>query len=96
MMTDLLCRLLGHRNKSRVNGGYYDRRHVWRERYHTQCTRCGAEPPECWFPGLVERRHELWRSLRAWLRADCIDCKKPEIRFGRPVGDHEKCDPIPF
>jgi hypothetical protein len=51
----------------------------------------------------IRRRSRLrdwWRdresAFNRWLCTICDDCMKPDTRFGRPVGDHSSCDPIPF
>lgn len=103
-MSDLRCMLIGH---SRV----YDHPHQvlrwgrWRTVSYARCRRCGTSDgcevyqPGYWetFAGAMRRARYGWRPvLSRWLRQDCEDCGKPCVRFGREVGDHEKCDVIPF
>lgn len=44
------------------------------------------------------RLHRQWCELRSWMWRRCEDptCNKVEWVFGRRVGDHEKCSPMPF
>ena len=99
-----ICRLIGHDREAYVAGWYTDRRGRRRERWYTRCKRCGAsDGGEVFRDGLLER-FAWWRLVRpfrqargavgSWIRLDCHDCGKPEVRFGRDVGDHGGC--LPF
>jgi hypothetical protein len=99
-----ICHLIGHRRERYMAGYYWDRRGRQREKWYSRCTRCGtSDGGEVYREGLLERltwwriRSAAYRTcerLKAWVHTDCFDCKQPEVRFGRHVGDHTDC--IPF
>lgn len=97
---NLICRTLGHRTESYSTGTY--RRHGhWCEGFSHRCTRCREEgyyPPG--EPALIPDFAEWFRwrvnCLRRRWHRDCSCCRKPERRYGRPVGDHRMCDEVPF
>jgi hypothetical protein len=96
----LICRVRGHDHEIYRDGGYHDRRGRWRERWQTRCGRCGCGPEilyaETWRSRLRDWRNDWRRAFQRWRGTVCDDCMKPDTRFGRPVGDHSTCDPIPF
>jgi len=98
-----ICRLIGHAPEARLDGHYTDHRGRRRERWRTYCKRCGTS--ECYERGLLEYlapselrfvRYRFRAWIKNWWRQDCRDCGKPLIRCGRVVGDHGKCDDVPF
>jgi hypothetical protein len=102
----IICRAVGHKRERYLAGYYQDRRGYPRERWYSRCVRCGTtDGGEVFREGWVERltiSRALWRvreargSFAAWRRSDCEDCGMPNQKYGRPVGDHSKCNPIPF
>lgn len=101
-----ICEWIGHDREGYDAGYYTDRRGRRRQRWHQRCKRCGTtDGGEVWNEGHLGRfRGWQIRSairqrmtlLRLWWRDDCDDCHKPCVRFGRRVGDHSQCNPIPF
>lgn len=101
-----ICEWIGHDREGYDAGFYTDRRGRRRQRWHQRCKRCGpSDGGEVFNEGRLERfrRWRIRRALRemttrwrSWWRYDCDDCHKPSVRFGRPVGDHDQCDQIPF
>jgi ribosomal protein L32 len=102
----IICEWLGHDREEFNAGQYIDRGGRWRTRRHRRCKRCGTSDGGTVFAiGKVEH-FRLWRILAAiretkdrlsrWRLTNCGDCGKPEIAFGRKVGRHDSCFPIPF
>lgn len=101
----LVCRLIGHR-RQHYDGPRYYHRGCWRTPSYFRCTRCGtSDGYEVFRRGILESLtwHEIkrlsyvWRlRWRDWHEQICEDCGRPCVRFGRQVGDHRKCDVIPF
>jgi hypothetical protein len=102
----LICEWLGHSRELYRNGYYHDRRGRERERWHNRCKRCGtSDGGEVFREGRIERfrgrglRSAFRRQVtlwKFWWREDCEDCRKPRMRVGRSVGDHARCEVIPF
>ncbi len=100
----ILCRVIGHRRKS-CEGGTYYRFGRLRTRYYTRCERCGSSDAETiytrgWLEPVIRWRWHLWQwgcRFQSWHKGEiCTDCGKMCLRFGRDVGRHDTCDPIPF
>lgn len=95
-----VCSLVGHARETYKNGTYVDARGRLRDKHYARCTRCGCDGPGVYSLTLHGRMfirwHEIRNQFRHWRRTDCLDCGRPEIRFGRPAGDHRNCDQIPF
>lgn len=98
-----VCVWLGHNREMYCADTYTDGRGRWRERWYSRCKRCGTSDGGTVFePGILEFTwFRMWRArterrIKEWCREDCDDCRKPKVRFGRPVGNHLKCEEIPF
>lgn len=101
-----ICHLLGHTRESYIGRHRLGRDGRLRPIYYSRCKRCGtSDGGEVFREGLFERfnwpRIKWWvidcpGKIRAWIGTKCEDCGKPDTRFGRPAGDHEGCDVIPF
>lgn len=102
-----VCHLVGHKRTGYDPDGHPDNyRERGRRRWYSRCDRCGTtDCEEVYREGALERFtwwrmrlawHRATSGFRFWLRTDCTDCSKPMRQFGRPVGNHTKCDDIPF
>lgn len=97
---NIVCRILGHETEHYETGVYY-RHGRPRMGFSLRCRRCdehGYYPPgepalipdlDAWLMRVAGRLRRSWRS-------DCTFCGKPYRRLGRPVGEHETCDEVPF
>lgn len=96
----LRCWLVGHDVQSFPTGEYF--RHGRRRRgYDSRCARCDADSSACYHDGAMERNLRAWtinaaRRLDAWRLTICTDCRKPSVQFCHHVGDHARCEEIPF
>lgn len=88
----LWCKFFGHRVESKDSG-------------YGICDRCGTHEYYDWETdwagsGLIwyylHKLAELWKILRNKIFQRCPDCGKPEVIFGRFLGDHKDCDNLPF
>lgn len=101
-----ICRLLGHSREPYIGHQRLGRDGRLHPIWYARCKRCGtSDGGEVYREGLFERwrwyRFRWWlierpKKIRRWIRTDCEDCGKPEVRFGRRVGEHDNCVVIPF
>ncbi len=102
-----ICHLIGHKRTGYDPDGHPDNyRPRYRRRWYMRCDRCGTtDASEVYREGLLERFtwwrlrwawHGLTYKVRFWLWADCSDCGKPIMRFGRRIGTHDGDEHIPF